>query len=330
VRWFASEWYIPYFIGLIYFMAIINRRIAVVLLRIFCVAAIFSLIFSKVSLPAIDDFKTPLFASAFALSVGLNVFQAALCTFRWRYIAKSISNPPAFGTSFWAYLEGCFFNQALPSFVGGDAVRVIRWRESGIPTVQAATSVLLDRVFGAIGAAGLASVACVLMWNRPVETYKILSTLALASVVLLGSVVFFFILHWSFVYTRLVRFPRVHSFLSTISKWSPSAWSASFLVLLGIFGQVLSGIAVYVLGRALSIDLPLSMLVSVTGIILLLSMIPISFAGWGVREAGFIALLAPLGVSNSQALALGICFGLSTLVGALPGGLSILLGFARR
>jgi uncharacterized membrane protein YbhN (UPF0104 family) len=77
------------------------------------------------------------------------------------------------------------------------------------------------------------------------------------------------------------------------------------------------------------IDLSFLMLISVTGIILLVSMIPISLAGWGIREAGFIALLVPMGVNSTSALALGVAFGFSQLLSSLPGGLSILIGLAK-
>jgi uncharacterized membrane protein YbhN (UPF0104 family) len=59
---------------------------------------------------------------------------------------------------------------------------------------------------------------------------------------------------------------------------------------------------------------------------LLIVMIPVSLAGWGVREASLIALLAPLGVDSKDAFLIGILFGLMGLVSALPGGLSFLAG----
>ncbi len=299
-------------------------------LRAVCALSLLALIFAKVKLPTVRMYGNPLFISAFAICVCLNLFQSALCTFRWRYIQHGIGLIPPFITSFWAYLECCFCNQALPSFIGGDAVRVLRWRDCGVDTGQATASVLFDRVFGAIGASVLALIACGLMWRTPVEIYKTLSALALAFSVLAACIVLLLILRMRFVHQWFSRFHRIYSFLCSLDGWAPPFSSLLFLAFLGLCGQLSAGLAVFILARAFSIPLPFFTLVSITGIILLISMIPASLAGWGVREAGFIALLTPFGVSDTDALALSVFFGLSMLVGALPGGLSILFDFASR
>ena len=47
--------------------------------------------------------------------------------------------------------------------------------------------------------------------------------------------------------------------------------------------------------------------------------LPISIAGWGVREGVMVLGLGYLGVSAEEALALSIVFGLSTLIVSIPG-----------
>jgi len=53
--------------------------------------------------------------------------------------------------------------------------------------------------------------------------------------------------------------------------------------------------------------------------------IPISIAGWGVREGGMIVGLGYLGVVPEEALVLSILYGFSTLLIALPGGIGWLI-----
>jgi uncharacterized membrane protein YbhN (UPF0104 family) len=55
--------------------------------------------------------------------------------------------------------------------------------------------------------------------------------------------------------------------------------------------------------------------------VLFLSMLPISIAGWGVREGAMVGALAVVGVPAHQSLALSICFGLALVFISLPGGL---------
>lgn len=306
-----------------------HKRITLTALRIVCVVAIFWLISVKIKLPELREFGSRTFIASLVAAILLNILQSITCAFRWNLIACSSFSHPPFHRSFWAYLEGSFFNQALPSFIGGDAVRIMRWHENGVSTKVAAITVLLDRVFGALGAATLALVACLFLRGTPVGQYKnLLIMLLAASVMALGAIILFLI-RWKPFQKLFANVTRLRTLHEVISEWRPGFKKMGVLIALGIMGQILAGFAVYVLARTLHIPLSLGILVSITGVILLLSMIPISLAGWGVREAGFIALLTPLGVDSSQAFALGVAFGLSAFVGALPGGISILFGLAR-
>jgi uncharacterized membrane protein YbhN (UPF0104 family) len=53
----------------------------------------------------------------------------------------------------------------------------------------------------------------------------------------------------------------------------------------------------------------------------LIMVIPISIAGWGVREGVMVVGFGYLGVAPEAALALSILYGLLMLVVALPGGI---------
>ena len=60
--------------------------------------------------------------------------------------------------------------------------------------------------------------------------------------------------------------------------------------------------------------------------IVLVSTIPISIAGWGVREAVMITLLALVGVAEADAFVLSVLFGLLTFGLSLPGGIVWIIG----
>ena len=60
--------------------------------------------------------------------------------------------------------------------------------------------------------------------------------------------------------------------------------------------------------------------------IVLVSTIPISIAGWGVREAAMITLLALVGVAEADAFVLSVLFGLLTFGLSLPGGIVWIIG----
>jgi len=76
---------------------------------------------------------------------------------------------------------------------------------------------------------------------------------------------------------------------------------------------------------ALAFDRPLGMAVFTTIPLVMLPMvIPFSVGGWGLREASAATVLALIGWPTAAALALSAAYGLSFLVGALPGALVLL------
>lgn len=305
----------------------LSKRVKV-FLRISCAAILLVIIFFKVRKFNLSDFKTKAYLLAFVAASLLNVAQSLVCTFRWGLIQRVFGRPPPFSTSIWAYLECGFCNQALPSFIGGDAVRVLRWFESGVTAAHASASVVFDRAFGAFGASILAIVACFLLQGTDIERYKLVSVALLGGGVFGACASFLLVVRLRATHKWFSRAHQLHTFLVAVTDWRPSGVGIASFVLLGVGGQVVAGLSVYVLAHALGINLSALVLVSVTGIILLVAMIPISFAGWGVREAAFITLLVPLGASSSASLALGVSLGLAALVGSLPGGISVLFNFA--
>src|SRR4051812_42185583 len=71
----------------------------------------------------------------------------------------------------------------------------------------------------------------------------------------------------------------------------------------------------------LALGLPVSF-VQITVIILLVflvTIIPISIGGWGVRETAMVAPLGQVGVANADALLCSVLFGLAQVLASLPG-----------
>jgi uncharacterized membrane protein YbhN (UPF0104 family) len=74
------------------------------------------------------------------------------------------------------------------------------------------------------------------------------------------------------------------------------------------------------LATGLGLPIPITTLFAFVPVALLTAMVPISFAGWGVRELSFVYFLGSAGVSAEAALSLSIAFGLlRVLIGAIGG-----------
>jgi uncharacterized protein (TIRG00374 family) len=122
------------------------RHWSSLLLRVGITAALLWYVFGKVDFAALRgralDFS-PLLIAVAVLILGAQVVAGAL---RWRHVIRGIHDRLPFAAVFQLTFVGMFFNQALPSAIGGDAMRVRHGYRYGLPLRAAFNSVLLDRV----------------------------------------------------------------------------------------------------------------------------------------------------------------------------------------
>lgn len=87
------------------------------------------------------------------------------------------------------------------------------------------------------------------------------------------------------------------------------------------FAEEFLGVAsFYFVSLAIGIEVPFVHLGWIRSCILIVTMLPISFSGFGVREGTLIALLAPYGVSGTLAVAFSLLLFARTLLSAAIGG----------
>jgi uncharacterized membrane protein YbhN (UPF0104 family) len=82
------------------------------------------------------------------------------------------------------------------------------------------------------------------------------------------------------------------------------------------------------LGLGLGIALAFPVYVALVGGATLLSVLPISLGGWGVREVGMVTLFGAVGVAPERALALSLIWGFLPLLICVPAGLLWWIGGA--
>ncbi len=265
-----------------------------------------------------------------ALSVLLMTLQIGLGAVRWALVLRALSAPFHWLQTLAVYYIGVFFSIVLPGAVGGDAVRMWFARRNGLTLATAVNSVALER---AVTVFALVLLVCltqpVLMLRLPdlpgawvfpmLLAVCVLGILALAALDRLPDS-----LHrW-----RLVRGLAVLA-ADTRKLFFHPGYSLGTVVI-ALFGHANLSLVAYVLAVGLGLDVHvLDCLVLVPPVILIMTL-PISIAGWGVRETAMVTAFAFVGVSESSALVLSIMFGIVTMLTALPGGLVFLLAGGRR
>lgn len=254
--------------------------------------------------------------------------QIIISVFRWRTVLVAIEAALPFWQALRIYLIGLFFNQVLPSSVGGDAVRIYKGFRAGLLIKKSVHSVMLERAVTVLGLLILVPIAAPFFqghMNQTDTNWMIVFSVIMLAVGLCG-IAFLMILDripHRFRSWRLIRalsdiaFDTRRTFLSPLH--TPRALG------LGVLGHIATAVAVYFIAK--SIDLNVSVLDCMVLMppVMLVTTLPISIAGWGVREGAMIAAFALVGVQADDALVLSILFGMMAIIFAIPGGITWLL-----
>ena len=110
------------------------------------------------------------------------LFQLAstyLAAYRWRLIMKLLIFNESVSYYVKSYFKGSFFNQVLPSSIGGDAVRIIDLTQKGYDKKDAFYGIFVDRVVGLVGLLVLNLLATIifmvpLMQSSPLLLFSLL------------------------------------------------------------------------------------------------------------------------------------------------------------
>lgn len=249
------------------------------------------------------------------------VVQLAVLAWRWRLLVVRCGADLPFARLFRLSMIGVFFNQTLPSSAGGDAMRIwllgkqSNWR-------IAAYSVLLDRVFGVVALAVL--VLLCLPWTLGLVRNPVgRAALLLIGCGCIAAGIVFVALSWRRLEFLQRWTPTRHLAAAAGIAWSVLRSPSSFVAVFGssIVVHLLTALAAWCAARAVGADLPLLYSLYLVSPVILLTVIPISIAGWGVREGAMVVAFGYAGLSQSDGLIVSLLFGFGYLVLGIAGGL---------
>jgi hypothetical protein len=244
-----------------------------------------------------------------SLIIIISVIRPFVGGFRASFASRKISNLTIWNATR-GYVISSFGSIFLPSSVGGDLLRIEHIRKVTLMSrVESLMIVSSERISGLITLLLLAGVATPIVAIDGFDASDIWSIFFL---ILIGIVVVYFIIQrfdigsrWSGVKqsASLLAEPRTALGLLSIS-----------LVFQCISLSVAPLVAISLAGPETALIILL-----ITPIVALLTTLPISIGGMGVREVGYTALAGSMGVEIEVALLCGIAMSLSVVLSGLPG-----------
>ncbi len=257
------------------------------------------------------------------LALAITPVQVLLSAWRWRFTVGRLGGRLPLGYAVREYYVTTLVNQLVPGGVVGDAGRALRYRQRMPSTALAIHGVMIERLSGQLllVLVGLLLVVVWLPLPMPTRPALVLVPGALVAILLI----------WS-----LAQSPVVARWWSGFSQhvrtalFSHAAWPVQFISSLLVISSYLAVFWCLAMGLGLPVAVDdVGLLLALCTILLMSMTIPLTVAGWGVRE-GTAAMLWPLaGMDAESGMALAVCYGLLVLVSALPGALFLVNGERR-
>ncbi len=256
----------------------------------------------------------------YAAAIAVGGIAVVLSTYKWRVILRNEELDCPSAELLRYYLIGIYFNNFLPTSIGGDAARVYLLARRYGHRKKIFYSVLVERFTGLMALVFFLTLGVV--WGPRVlgGDYSVL----LGPVFLLGGGLFLIFFNRQ-VLARFVKMlpgplqgyvEMVGDRLGHGIHFSKVGWT---VVWTSVFFQFL-GILIYLLvAQSLSLTVTFSDLMLIVPLVTLLTLIPLSLNGLGIREGGFVVLLSGLGVPASEALSLSLLYYAITLLLSLCG-----------
>jgi hypothetical protein len=260
-------------------------------------------------------------------ALALYTLTLALATWRWRLLLRALGYQATMGRLSASYLVATFFNNFLPSNVGGDVIRVRDSSRLTGSTTASLAVVAIDRILG-LGALYVLAVGAYVFGGRTVRGLAG----ALPALLALGAV--FGVMAYVYVtpgvarrlmaVSRLDALPWIRERFE-VAQGAVHVYREQVAVLWTAFAasvaiQALVVCYYYEVACSLRIALPLSACFLVVPLCTLVQTVPISFNGWGIRESVFILYFRQLGLSRDSALAFSLVGAGLIVILSLSGG----------
>jgi len=256
----------------------------------------------------------------FVLALTLIFFQTFVLNGRWALIMRALGVSLDWLAGWRILMISLWFNQVLPSSVGGDAVRMWLLRQRGVQWPEAVKGVAADRFTALIGLIVLMVAGLPFLMSRVSNQAAILAIGGLTLAGIAGTAV---LLMLDRLPRRLIAHPAIASFVRFGTLVRFLLLQSERRVLL--FGSALlihlvTAAACYALARGVGAQLSMVDAGILIPPVVLLTAVPISISGWGVREGAMVACLGLAGVPSEQALSVSLLLGAISVIIGLVGG----------
>ena len=298
------------------------RRILLATAKILISAALLYLALRKTSISDLASRIGIASVGWIGLAIASALLQVLVSAVRWREVSAACGAPLTAMQTVRYNLIGSFFNQTLPSSIGGDAVRLWLVGRSRAGWRAATYSIFIDRAIGLIALATL--VVASLPW-----TYQLIadpqgrSALVLVDFAALAAGLGFLILgklDWPWL-TRQWGMNHLFACSTITNRVLFSSRSGPKIAALSLLVHVLAIFVAWCVIQSISAPVLFTQIFQLIPPVMLITMLPISIAGWGLREATLGLAFSYAGLVTNEGVNVSLLFGAVIFIVGAFGGL---------
>ncbi|HEY5126042.1 MAG TPA: lysylphosphatidylglycerol synthase transmembrane domain-containing protein [Bradyrhizobium sp.] len=255
------------------------------------------------------------------LAIAVTFLQIIVGVLRWREVSAACGAPLGTMQAMRYNVIGTFFNQTLPSSIGGDAVRLWLVARGGAGWRAATYSIFVDRAIGLIALAIIIVASLPWSYNLITDPHGRSALLFVDLAALAGGVGFLVLgrLHWPWL-KRWWGTHHLHACAVIANRIIFSPAHGPKIAVLSAAVHVLAVVIAWCVVQSIAAPVMFSQIFQLVPPVMLITMLPISIAGWGVREATMGLAFGYAGLMTNEGINVSLLFGaVSFIVGAFGG-----------
>ncbi len=266
-----------------------------------------------------------------ALAFSLHLIGFTISAFRWRMLLRARGTDSSILFLVESYLVGMFFNNFLPSTIGGDVYRAYDSWRLGQSKSSALAVVFVDRFLGLLA---LMLFALLALLGANELTASIPYLFVWIGVGTAGMLAFVWLIfmppQWLPGFIANLKLPFGNKIHGIIEAFLAFKGQRAVLVKALILSALLQANVIfhyYLIARALNLPIPFFSFFLIVPLATIITLLPISVNGIGIRENVYFFFFAAFAVAKPEAVAFAwIAYGMVVLQGVLGG---ILYAFRR-
>jgi glycosyltransferase 2 family protein len=294
---------------------VVAKEVMLKLLTKIAVSAIlFWFLLQKVNLADMANKLQSLDSKVIPFVFMLIALNYAVSSARWYILLhKSDKEKVSLGYLITLYFTGSFFNNFMPTSIGGDVYKVVKLGTKIQNKSQAFAATFTERFLGVVALIVISILGAIKLYGYLAAIVFVLFILAV--------IVGYFVLK-----VMSSKFPVLEKIYEAFDSYRSRQSDLGKALLLSLVIQICSVLSQYLVFVALGQQPPLIYAFTVLPVITLAGFFIPSLNGIGVQDALYVSLFAPVGVISEVALTASISYHIIRLIVSLFGGLMYAAG----